>query len=80
MGKSQTVLARVINQVFAKRAAEKAAAEGRKLDPDQLEAITAQAKVRHVSEGEFVHRKGDKAETFYVEHFVPDRRNYHFHR
>ena len=34
MGKSQTVLARVINQVFAKQAAEKAAAEGKKVDEE----------------------------------------------
>ncbi len=31
MGRSQTVLARVINQVFAKQAADKAAAEGKKV-------------------------------------------------
>jgi hypothetical protein len=34
MGNSQTVLARVINQVFAKKAAEKAAAQGKKVDGD----------------------------------------------
>lgn len=36
MGKSQTVLARVVNQIFAKKAAEKAAAEGGKADPDEI--------------------------------------------
>lgn len=36
MGNSQTVLARVINQIFAKRAAEKAAAEGKEVDPDAI--------------------------------------------
>ncbi len=36
MGKSQTVLARVVNQIFAKQAAEKAAAEGGKVDPAEI--------------------------------------------
>ena len=36
------------------------------LDSAQLDIITDQAKVRHVKEGDFVHRKGDKADIFYV--------------
>ena len=36
------------------------------LDLQQLSIITDQAEVRHVAEGAFVHRKGDKADTFYV--------------
>ena len=34
MAKSQTVLARVINQIFAKQAADKAAAEGKEMEED----------------------------------------------
>jgi len=38
----------------------------RNLEIEQLEAISSKAFVRHVSEGDFVHRRGDAADTFYV--------------
>jgi transcriptional regulator with AAA-type ATPase domain len=36
------------------------------LDSAQLDIIASQATVRHVREGDFVHKKGDRADTFYV--------------
>ncbi|MCB2218531.1 sigma 54-interacting transcriptional regulator [Desulfofustis glycolicus] len=38
----------------------------RNLDAEQLAAIASQATVKHVAEGEVVHRAGDEADTFYV--------------
>jgi CRP-like cAMP-binding protein/polyferredoxin len=36
------------------------------LDEEQLSDIISHVSVRHVSEGEVVHRKGDRSDTFYV--------------
>ncbi|PID44145.1 MAG: hypothetical protein CR981_01595 [Proteobacteria bacterium] len=36
------------------------------IDPEQLSIITNQAEIRYIDIGDFVHRKGDKADTFYL--------------
>ncbi len=36
------------------------------IGPEQLTEITGNAQVRHVLQGDFVHRKGDLADTFYI--------------
>ena len=36
------------------------------IGPEQLAEITDNAAIRHVPQGDFVHRKGDQADTFYI--------------
>ena len=38
----------------------------RDIDADQLAEISAHAHVRHVAQGDFIHRRGDQADTFYI--------------
>jgi hypothetical protein len=40
------------------------------IGPEQLAEITDNTAIRHVPQGDFVHRKGDQADTFYA---VEDR-------